>query len=151
MVGVLAVLLYLLNNCYSVCYTKRNLKNQPEECLLRFELCFIQQIVIKSNFAKDGGLQEGQEERLEHLLRVVEKEKSMNKRNFDQPKTTISNLKDKIPVSPTVACDVEEPQPSGNRFVPATLALSARVGGCRWYALLLALLLVHTQLALCGA
>jgi hypothetical protein len=59
---------------------------------------------------------------------VVEKGKSVNKRNFDELKSVISNLKGKIPVSPTAACSVETLQTCEGSFVPATLALNASDG-----------------------
>jgi hypothetical protein len=68
---------------------------------------------VNSNFAKDEEIfQERQGERLEHVLHVVEKEKSVNKRNFDELTSAISNLKGKTPVSPTAACSVETSQAS---------------------------------------
>jgi hypothetical protein len=51
--------------------------------------------------------------------------KSLNKLNFDELKSAISNLKYKLPVIPTAACSVEMSQPSESSFVPATLALDA--------------------------
>jgi hypothetical protein len=48
---------------------------------------------VNSTFAKDGEIfQKGEEERLEYILHVVEKEKSVNKRNFDELKLAISKL-----------------------------------------------------------
>jgi hypothetical protein len=87
---------------------------------------------VKNNFAKENEVfQKRQGERLEHLLRAVETEKSVNKRNFDHLKLVINNLKSKIPVSPAAACSFETPQPSESSFVPDNLALKANdsIGG----------------------
>jgi hypothetical protein len=85
---------------------------------------------VKSNLTKDEEIfQKGQGERLEHVLQVVEREKSVNKRNFEELKSAISNLKGKTPVSPTAACSVEMSQPSESSFVPATLTVSASDDG----------------------
>jgi hypothetical protein len=85
---------------------------------------------VKSNFAKNEQIfQERQGERLEHVLQVVEREKSVNKRNFEELKSAISNLKGKTLASPTAACSVEMSQPSESTFVPATLTVSASDDG----------------------
>jgi hypothetical protein len=76
---------------------------------------------VKNNFAKDKEVfQIRQGERLEHLLQAVEKEKSLNKHNFDQLKSVINNLQCKIPVSPAAACNLEMRQPSECSSVPDT-------------------------------
>jgi uncharacterized protein YfkK (UPF0435 family) len=85
--------------------------------------------LVRSEFVKDGeNFQNGQGERLEHLLQMVQKEKSVNKQNFDQLKSAISNLKGKIPVSPIVAGEMAASQPSGSGIVPNTLTLNASEG-----------------------
>jgi hypothetical protein len=64
-------------------------------------------------------------------MQEIEKEKSVNKRNFDQLNSAINNLKDKLPVSRAAACSFETSQPSERSFVPDTLALNANdsIGG----------------------
>ncbi|PNF33194.1 hypothetical protein B7P43_G12569 [Cryptotermes secundus] len=81
---------------------------------------------VKSDFAKNEEIfQKRQGERLEQVLQVIEKEKSLNKRNFDELKSAISNSKGKLPVSPRAATSVEKSQPSESSFVPANLAVNA--------------------------
>ncbi|PNF38199.1 hypothetical protein B7P43_G13469 [Cryptotermes secundus] len=81
---------------------------------------------VKGNFDKNEEIfQNGQGERLEQDLHVVEREISVNKRNFYELNSVISNSNGKLPVSPRAATSVETLQPSESSFVPATLSVNA--------------------------
>ncbi|PNF26756.1 hypothetical protein B7P43_G18372 [Cryptotermes secundus] len=81
---------------------------------------------VKGNFDKNEEIfQKGQGERLEQVLNVAEREISVNKRNFDELKSAISNSKGELPVIPRAATSVETSQPSESSFVPATLTVNA--------------------------
>jgi hypothetical protein len=80
---------------------------------------------VKGNFDKNEEIfQKGQGERLEQVMHVVERERSVNKPNFDELNSAISNTKGKLPVSPRVATSVETLQPSESSFVPFTLTVN---------------------------
>jgi hypothetical protein len=81
--------------------------------------------IVKNNFGKDEKVFQ---KRQGHLLQAVEKEKSLNKHNFDQLKSAINNLQRKIPGSPAAACNLETCQPSECSSVPDTLTLKASDG-----------------------